>query len=178
MNPSIVIDILFAVAILAWFAYRQSTWRAISPERAWFVPALLVLAGAAQLAQTTTSGLDAAAVGLLVVEIAVSAAVGAVIGVLAHIRPVSEEALAGAARRRGGALPAYEVRNGAVGLVLWVALVAGRVAVAAWAAPAVVTGAAAFGSVLLVLGVNRLARTAVVAARAPRVLAGTAVTAA
>ncbi len=92
-------------------------------------------------------------------------------GAIAQFRPITAAAAATWAakdNRRGTPAPRLESRTGAIGLVLWVALIAIRVGVDIWATHEGSHLAAATGAILLLVAANRFARTAVVVLRVQR----------
>lgn len=174
--------IVLVIAIVVWLGVRQTTWRAISPSRVWRMPAIVGLIGVGELVTSKPPiRLDSAELGMLLIELVLGAGVGAAIGVFAHLRPVSQASLdahAARAAARGNPVhegaPEFETRNGVLGLVLWFALMAARVGLVFGAQSLGVHTIQSSGVILLMLAVNRLARSAVILSRAQRVLAGPA----
>jgi hypothetical protein len=168
MNPTTVLTIVIAVAAVVWLSYRQTTWQPLSPSRAWRMP--LILAGVGALGLFTGRTLGTGDLGLLILELVVGAAVGAAIGRIAHLRPVTAEALRAqpAGPRANGEPPAFEARNGVWGLTLWILLIAARVGLVFWISTLGVNAQTAPAAIIMLLGVNRLARIGVIMARARR----------
>lgn len=174
--------IVLVIALVVWLGVRQTTWRPISPSRVWRMPAIVGLIGVAELVTSKTPiRLDSAAVGMLLLELVLGAGVGAAMGLFGHIRPVSQASLdahAADAARHGrpeheGA-PEFEARNGVLGLVLWFGLMAVRVGLAFGASALGLQTIESTGVIMLMLAVNRLVRSAVILARAQRVLGAAA----
>jgi len=96
--------------------------------------------------------------------VVLSLAIGAWIGGIAHFRRLPEPVVG----KNPSEVAVYESRTGVFGLVLWVAVIVVRVGVDVLAAQAGSHLVAATGIILLVFAANRLARTAVFAARLDR----------
>ncbi|TAJ47155.1 MAG: hypothetical protein EPO52_12775 [Herbiconiux sp.] len=171
MNPTTIASALLVLAAIVWVAIRQTRWTALDPARALRAPLILGAVGVFQLVGSGAStALNAADIALLVIELALGAGVGVAIGLLAHVRPITEEALRAhaASRRSGDPAPTLEARNGVVGLVLWLALIAVRIGLGFWAGSWGAQIAESAGMILIVLAVNRLVRYGVIVARSTR----------
>lgn len=172
MDAINIVSVLLVLAAVIWAAVRQTRWTALNPARAWRAPVILGAIGVFQLANSgALTSLAPADVTLLAIELALGVGVGAVIGLLAHIRPVTDEALRAhaASRHSGDPAPVLEARNGVFGLVLWLALIAVRIGLGFWAASWGAHLAESAGVILIVLAVNRLVRYGVIVARTTRV---------
>lgn len=173
LNAISIVSVVLVIAVIGWMAYRQSTWTPISPASVWRTPAIVAGIGVLLLFNSgMLEDLNGADVGLLVLELGVGAGVGVAIGRLAHLRPVSAQALKSHAegRRATDPAPVFEARNGIFGLILWFALIAFRIVLGFWSQSWGVHLAESTGLILMVLGINRLVRTLVILSRAPRVL--------
>jgi len=156
---------LLILLLIGWVGYRQLTWRPVVVAKMWRMPVILAVVGAVQLVQqvkpTTITPLDIAVVAG---EVVLSLAIGAWIGGIAHFRRLPERVVG----KNPSEVAVYESRTGVFGLVLWVAVIVVRVGVDVLAAQAGSHLVAATGIILLVFAANRLARTAVFAARLDR----------
>ncbi|MFT4216181.1 MAG: hypothetical protein QM619_03225 [Micropruina sp.] len=161
MNLNVLGSIGLGLLILVWVGYRQTTWRVVEP-RMWRLPLILGLVGIVSLVGSGEhlGGIDLAA---LAIEIVVSAATGAWMGVLARFRPLAP---ADATTAR------WETRTGWWGLALWLLVVAVRVGIdivaVQWGAQLVTST----GVILLMLAANRLIRVGVILSRTERLDAG------
>lgn len=166
MSVQMLGNAILIVLAIGWIGYRQMTWRPVSIAKMWRFPAIAAVVGAILLVQqvrpTSLTPLDLVVV---VVELVISLAVGAWMGAIAHFRPLAQPVELG---RDARYLATYESRTGALGLVLWVLVIAVRVGVDVLAGMAGSHLAEATGIILLVLAANRVARTAVFAARLDR----------
>jgi hypothetical protein len=142
------------------------TWRPVVVSRMWRSPLIFAVVGLALLAQqlkpSSVTPLDIAVVAG---ELVLALAVGAWMGAIAHFRRLPQPVMTG---KNGQDVALYESRTGVVGLVLWVLVIGVRIGVDILAAQAGSHLAAATGIILLVFAANRVARTAVFAARLDR----------
>lgn len=178
MVPQNLVSIVLVLAALVWLSIRQTTWSPVSPDRLFRGPLILGIVGAVMIVSNgQAAAFDATDIALLVLELVVGAAVGAVIGLVAHLRPLSDAGRraweAKSARRPGAVEPRFEARNGWLGLTLWLALIAARIAFGIWESSTGGHLAQAGGVILILLAANRVVRSAVILWRAPRVLAAT-----
>jgi hypothetical protein len=157
---------ILILVLIGWIGVRQMTWRPVVVSRMWRTPMILAVVGAVLLVQqvkpATITPLD---IAVLAGELVLSLGVGAWMGRIAHVRPFAQPVAAG---RDGRDVALYESRTGAWGLALWLLVVAVRVGVDVVAAHAGSHLAMATGVILLVFAANRVARTAVFAARLDR----------
>ena len=176
ISLQLVTNVILIVVLVAWVGYRQMTWRVVDPGRMWRLPAILAIVGVATLGSMTNvkalTGLD---IAVLLGELVVSLALGAVMGAIAIFRPLSADGIrlyreAHANDRRPTSSPiSLETRTGWMGLVLWVVLIAVRVGMDALAGMAGSHLAASTGVILLMVAANRIARVGVILYRAGRV---------
>jgi hypothetical protein len=164
-------DILIGLIIVGVLAYRQLTWRVISPTRMWRMPLILGAVGVLMLAQSNGKHvISTVDIAVLAVELVISIGIGALMGRIStfRTRPVrSTDRLdddKGRTRidtHRGsdGALSVLEARTGGWGAALWIVLILARVAEGFGAAELGAVLATSTGSILLVLAANRAART-------------------
>lgn len=166
MSVQMLGNAILIVLAIGWIGYRQMTWRPVSIAKMWRFPAIAAVVGAVLLVQqvkpSTLTPLDLVVV---VVELAISLGIGAWMGAIAHFRPLAQPVRLGSDARY---IATYESRTGVLGLVLWVVVIGIRVGVDVLAGMAGSHLGAATGLILLVLAANRVARTAVFAARLDR----------
>lgn len=173
MNTSTLLDIVIGLALLIWISYRQLTWTPVVPQRMWRMPVILAIIGVVLLAQDNAfahvTGTDLA---ILAIEVVISLGLGAVMGLLAHFRPMSDDShrayAAKNAARVQGVLPALETRNGWFGMALWLVLIATRVGGEFWAHANNSTLLMSTGVILLTVALNRGVRILVITQRAER----------
>lgn len=170
-----IAEIVLGIALVVWIMYRQMTWSAVSVARMWRMPLILGAIGVITLvtsgSRQTLTGVD---LGLLAIELAVAVVTGALMGMVAVFRPISERSLAAwRARRRAddASEPTVESRTGWIGLVLWIVLIAVRVGLGFWGHSLGSAIAESSGVILLVVAVNRAVRTLVFSLRHDRHLA-------
>lgn len=146
------IEILAVIGIVGYIIYRQVQGEPLRRKRTVLLPAVLTVIGFANVrgGGAHLSGADAAC---LAVGLAGSAAIGLAFGGVTRLE------------ERGGALWAQLPLRG---LWLWAALAAWRVAVMVTAGGLHAHVAASSATLLLSLGVNRLAQAAVIVVRALR----------
>jgi len=172
MTTQTLLDIVIGVALLCWIGYRQLTWTAVAPERMWRMPAILAIIGVITLFQSGTGDtISAGDLGILAIETVVSIGLGAVMGLMAHFRPIREQTLAAFhANDRGRSLtvPTIETRTGWIGLALWLVLIAARIGGEVYAHATHSTLLMSTGVILLTVALNRAARIVVITQRAAR----------
>ena len=175
MNTDTLLNIAIGVALLVWISYRQLSWTPVIPERMWRMPAILAIVGVVLIARTGLSEVTGTDVAVLALETVVSLALGAVMGVLAHFRPMPEDALqrwsasnAVSRRPHTGAAPILETRNGWFGMALWLVLIATRVVGEVWAHSVGSAMLMSTGVILLTVALNRGVRILVITRRAQR----------
>jgi hypothetical protein len=172
MTTQTLLDIVLGIALLGWIGYRQLTWTAVAPERMWRMPALLAIIGVVTLFQSGTGDrISAGDLGVLAIETLISIGLGAVMGLMAHFRPIGERTLAAFhATDRGRSLsaPAIETRTGWTGMALWLVLIATRVGGEVYAHLAHSTLLMSTGVILLTVALNRAIRIVVITQRAAR----------
>lgn len=166
MTLQLLASILLIVVLICWMGYRQLTWRPVAVAQLWRLPTALAVVGLALLARTTQpSALTALDLGVIVVELAISLAIGAWMGAIARFRRLDTPVRTG---RDGRSVAFYESQTGALGLVLWVVVIMVRVGIDALAGMAGSHLAASTGVILLMFAANRAARAGVFAARLDR----------
>jgi len=153
MSVPALSQLVLGVLLVGWIASRQLAWRPLDPRRSWTMPIVLAGAGLVVLASSAPAAVRPVDLGFLALELAVSVAIGAVMGAIAVFRDAD----------RG-----LETRTGWLGLVLWIVLIAARVGLGFWGAAAGAELAESAGVILLVVGVNRVVRLLVVLGRARR----------
>lgn len=158
MSASLLVNALVLVAVLVWMGARQLTWQPVNLRRMWVLPLVLLGVGAIVTVNTGRGiRIDAPSVGLLALEVVIGTALGVAMGWIARFRRLDTPV-----RDRRGDVIAWQYRTGWVGAVLWVALIAIRIGIDAGAAAAGLGGLlTSTGVILAVVGVNRLANSAV-----------------
>jgi hypothetical protein len=145
------IEILAVLGIIGYIIFCQVKGEPLRGKRAVVLPAILTVAGYLNLHGSGGTHLGAADIGCLAVGIAGSAAIGLAFGAVTRLES------------RGGYLWAQlPVR----GLWLWAALAGWRVLILLLATGMHAHVAASTATLLLSLGVNRLAQAAVIVPRA------------
>lgn len=170
MTIQTIANAALIVLLIGWMGARQMMWRPVAIARMWRTPAVMGLIGVIMLSQATKpTALTVLDFAVLGVELVISLGIGAWMGAIAHFRALPEPIDTG----RGG-IARYESRTGALGLVLWVVVIAVRVGIDLLASMAGSHLAASTGVILLMLAVNRAARTLVFANRLEKHAAVTA----
>ena len=166
MTFQMVVNGILILLLIGWIGVRQLTWRPVVLTRMWRSPLVLAIVGCVLLAQqvkpATVTPLD---IAVLAGELVFSLGVGAWMGAIAHFRLLPEPVAAG---RDGRDIAVYESRTGGWGMALWLVVIAVRILVDVLAAQAGSHLVAATGIILLVCAANRVAGTAVFAARLDR----------
>ena len=194
MTIQTLANVVIGLALVAWMLYRQFTWRIVSISRMWRMPMIMGIVGVVMLAQTkdmhTVSALD---ITVLIVELVISLAIGAVMGRIAVFRPRNirpgepGDPLASRRGRYGergdrvervlnadGTETVLESRTGWVGLVLWIVMILVRIGMDVAATDMGSVLASATGVILIMLAANRLARVFVFVTRVQKSSAVTA----
>lgn len=171
MTLSTIANVLLILVLVGWFAARQLQWRPVLGGRDWRFPALAAVIGAALLAKS----LDGQAIGPIdvaafVTELVIALGLGAAMGAIAHIRPISRDAgtapaAGGSARAAARAAAVFESRTSPWGLSLWVVLIAVRIGLSFLFESLGSHLGVSTGLIVLVLAANRAARTLVLHAR-------------
>lgn len=167
-----VVDILIAIALLAWIMYRQFTWQLVNPSRLWRMPIIIGIVGIAMLAQTKSlNAIKPIDLLIFAGEVVVSLAVGAAMGMLARFRKRPQQASDVDTRRNPNAsvdpsIMVTESRTGGLGAALWLALIVVRVGIEIGVSHYLHSAfLASTGTILLVLAANRVARAFIVTRR-------------
>ncbi|SDY55291.1 hypothetical protein [Herbiconiux ginsengi] len=177
MSYDVVIRTVLILLVVGWICYRQTQWRAVVIPRMWRSALLFTVIGLVQIGGTTSLGtVSAFDVGVMAIEIVISLGVGAVMGWIAHFRPVTEQALAAWEAKAGSrgrpsageVAPIVESRTGWWGIGLWLVFIAVRLGMDVWAGAAGSQLAVTVGAILIVVAANRAARTLVFMARIER----------
>jgi hypothetical protein len=162
MTLTTVADLLLGLAVIVLLCVRQLRWTAVRPTRMWRLPVILGAAGVFTLLSSGGRALTGVEVALLLVEAVIALATGAAMGRITVFRPITASP---AALRPGEPAPTIECRTGWAGVALWAVLIAVRVGVAILGYRLGAVEVESTGVVLLVIALNRVARTAVVLAR-------------
>lgn len=154
MTSSTLIDLLIGLAVVAYLCSRQLRWRPVDGSRMWRMPLILGAAGVMSIAREhiTFHPVDGAILGLSAVFALIS---GTLMGRIARFRPSPTDARL------------VESRTGGLGIVIWIGLIAVRVALDLVGHQLGSDLAVSTGSILLVLALNRAASAVVVSARQP-----------
>jgi hypothetical protein len=198
MTMQTVANILIGVALIGWMLYRQMTWRVVAAAQMWKMPAILAVVGVIMLAQTKSQApISTLDIAILIVELAISLAIGALMGRIAVLRtrPVRDEDRRGRddrGDRRGrddrggrrdnrtepttfaaadGTVSVLESRTGWVGLILWVVLIVVRIGIDFGADQLGATLVTSTGVILLAVAANRIARVLIISQRVERLVA-------
>jgi hypothetical protein len=182
-------NILIGVLLIGWMLYRQMTWRVFAAARMWKMPAILAVIGVIMLAQTKSQApISTLDIAILIVELAISLGVGALMGRIAvfRIRPVRDDDQRGRDDRGGrrgdraevttfaaadGTVSVLESRTGWVGLILWVVLIVVRIGIDFGADRLGAALVSSTGVILLAIAANRIARVLVIGQRVERLIA-------
>ena len=166
MTIQTIANAVLILLVIGWIGVRQLAWRPVALSKMWRSPLIFAVVGVILLAQqvkpAAITPLDLAVVAG---ELVISLAVGAWMGAIARFRRLPQPIATG---KDGRDVAVYESRTGVLGLILWLVVIAVRVGLDVLAAQAGSHLASATGIILLVLAANRLARTAVFAARVDR----------
>ncbi|PZF62221.1 hypothetical protein DEI92_01595 [Curtobacterium sp. MCBD17_034] len=153
-------NIALGLALVAFLMYRQTTWRRVDPTRVWRMPVVLAGVGVLSLTHSGVARVGTVDVALLVVELVLSAAVGAVMGTMTRFRTVDAD--------RPGRPSSLEARSGWTGAALWLVLVLVRVGIDVLGSQLGAVLLTSTGVVLLGIAANRAARAFVIDRRIPR----------
>jgi hypothetical protein len=148
---SSIVEIAALVAAVGYVVVTQVRGQSLHAKRLVLLPAVVIVIGLAGLHGMT--GVTAADVACITASALIAAAIGCAQGRMTQLQA------------RNGALWG---RLPARGLWLWAALVISRVAMMVLAHGIGAEAATSLDSVLLVLGINRLAQAGVIASRATR----------
>ncbi len=162
MTLTTLADVIIGLAVIALLCVRQLTWTLVRPSRMWRSPLILGAIGAFSLLGSGTHRLSVEDVALLLVESLIALGTGALMGRITTFRPVTS---APVPLNSGEQAPTLEQRTGWVGVALWAVLIVARIGVAVLGHAVGAVAVESTGVVLLVIALNRVARTAVVLAR-------------
>ncbi|GIM90996.1 hypothetical protein [Paractinoplanes toevensis] len=149
------INLLLGLALIVYICSKQLTWRPVDPARMFKLPLILGVVGVVSLSKeaATIHPVDVVILGLSAVLAVIS---GALMGRIARFR-------------RSPADPrVVETRTGALGIAIWIGLIAVRVVLDVAGHRMGSDLAVSTGSILLVLALNRATSALVVSARQPR----------
>ncbi|HEY0260656.1 MAG TPA: hypothetical protein VGC18_12490 [Lacisediminihabitans sp.] len=162
MTLQTVANVLLLLVLVGWIASRQLRWQPVVVSRMWRLPIALGIVGLITLSGQSASAMSSLDVAVLVIELVVALGLGALMGSIARFRRLPEGR---PVKGNGADAPEFESRTGWLGAVLWVLLIAVRLGIEVWATQAGSAIAASTGVILIVIAANRIARTAVFAAR-------------
>ncbi len=166
MNSQLLVNTLVILVAVGWIGLRQVNWRPVELGRMWRGPVIFGIIGVVMLANSTNlSTLSTFDVGVLVFEIIVSLGVGSAMGAMAKFRPLTD---AGRAHARSDSTATLESRTGWWGFAQWVAFIALRIGIDAGAGALGSQIASSTAVIIILLGANRAARSAVFTARIGR----------
>lgn len=159
MDLQSLLNILIPIALVIFIGVRQVRWSALAEGSIWRLPIIMIVIGVFTIGKSgTIDSLSTADVALLSVEVVISVAFGCVMGLITKVRPlqvVTEKAR-------------FESSAGWLGLVLWVIFIAIRVGFGIYASQSGSVIGASTGIILVMVGINRAARGAVMATRLTR----------
>lgn len=159
MSLSNLGNILLVLAIIGYVGVRQVRWTPLDETRLWRLPAILGIIGAVMLVRDgVLDSLSTMDIAVAVIEVVVSVAIGAAMGRITRIRPLS-------APSKGARL---ESSAGWLGLALWVLYIAARIGFGVWAGVSGSELGAATGLILVMVAVNRASSAAVLSLRLAR----------
>lgn len=158
MSVQLAANILIGVALVAFLAYRQATWRYLDPARIWRGPLVMAVIGVVVLAQTQAV-ITSADVVFLAIEALVTIGVGLTMGRITRFRtaPTPDD--------KGRTL---QSRTGWLGAGLWIVLIVVRIGLDVVGGHLGAHLLTSTGTILLVLALNRAARAVVLDQRIPR----------
>ncbi|GGF17127.1 hypothetical protein [Subtercola lobariae] len=166
MNTQLLVNAALIVVAVGWMGLRQLNWRPVELARMWRSPLILGAIGLVTLVNSSNlSHITTFDVGVLVFEIIISLAVGSALGVMAKFRPITAQGRAEAHDDGGATL---ESRTGWWGFALWVAFIVLRIGIDVGAGAMGSQIASSTAMILILLAANRVARSAVFAARIGR----------
>lgn len=158
MNLQSIATAIVVLLLVGFIGFRQMRWLPIAVARMWRFPIIMGVIGIFMVSrQSGGHPLTTFDVAVLAVEIVIALGIGAIMGRLAQFRPLP--------RGNDPQAPEFESRTGWLGMVLWIVMIAVRIGIDFWASSAGSTIAASTGIILVMLAANRIARTAVFAAR-------------
>jgi hypothetical protein len=146
---NVVVIVLVVIAVVASVIVRQLKGEALRGKRVVLLPAVLLAVGAWNLAGT--KHLNVADIALIATSAVIATGIGVAQGMAMRLES-----------RNGGLWGQLPVR----GLWLWGGLVVSRVVMMVVAVPLSAHAVSSTDSILLVLGINRLAQAALIVARA------------
>jgi hypothetical protein len=163
MSVQLLANAALIILLVGWIGFRQLTWRPVVVGRMWRLPAILGIVGIFMLAQGSGVGqLKTIDIVALVVEVAVSLGVGALMGRMATFRPLAHPDTTAEHPAR------MESRTGWWGFGLWFVLIALRIGMDIVATDLGSHLASATGMILILVAANRMARVMVFAYRLDR----------
>ena len=158
MSPQLLFNGLVIVLLIGYIGYRQTQWRPFEPGRIWRGPIVLSVVGLGYLISTAPA-IGTLDVAVLALEIAIACGIGALMGAIAHFRPLVPEDLARDPRAQ------WASRTGAAGIALWVVMIVVRIGIDVLAGMSGSHLATSTGVILLVFAANRAGRAVTMGAR-------------
>lgn len=158
MSPQLLFNALVIILLIGYIGYRQMQWRGFEPGRIWRGPIILAVVGLGYLAYSTTA-IGTLDIAVLVLELAISVGIGALMGAIATFRPLTPEDRVRDPRAQ------WASRTGGVGIILWATMIAVRIGIDVLAGMAGSHLAASTGVILLVFAANRAGRAITMGAR-------------
>jgi hypothetical protein len=152
MSSNDVLDVVIAVAVLAFVLYRQTVARPVTMRNLWILPGILVVLGALSLSKVDHGHLSSTAIEYLALDIGSSLVLGAFRGCFVQVY-----AQDGVMWRKGSSTT----------IALWVVSIAVRIGIAVLASNAGV-GSISDAGLDLAFGLSLGAQNAVVAFRGVR----------
>ncbi|QJU55683.1 hypothetical protein SCB71_01205 [Herbiconiux sp. KACC 21604] len=169
---------LGALVYVLYSIYKELRWTPLSTRGEWGVPTIFGLIGAISLLNTGLLTATPIEWALLAGAVAVALACGLVAGRVARFRPLSERSRAALehraarrAERRGRSgprpLPAFEMRTGWIGALLWAVTLGTRYGAEYLGEHLDAALATTTGLAFLLVAVNEAGRVLVVSRRSP-----------
>jgi len=155
MTTSALTDLLLGLVLIAYISSRQLRWRPVDPARIFKLPLILSVVGVVLMAKQATT-IHTADIVILGVSAALAATSGLLMGGITRFRP-------------SPTVPgAVESRSGWLGVAIWFGLIAVRIGLDVAGHRMGSTLATSTGTILVIVGLNRLISALVVSARQPR----------
>ena len=155
MSVTLLTNAVFGLAVIAFLVSRQLRWSAFEPAKALKLPLILAVVGF-WLLRSEVSTISTVDITFLLIELAISLAVGAGMGRLTSFRtdPARPHEL--------------QARTGGAGVALWVVLIALRVGLDLLGSALGAQVVTATGVILILLAATRASSALVARTRAPQ----------
>ena len=155
MTTSTLTDLLLGLVLIAYISSRQFRWRPVDPAKMFKLPLILAVVGIVLMARQATT-IHPVDVVILGVSAALAATSGLLMGGIARFRPSPSNP------------GQVESRTGWIGVAIWFGLIAVRIGLDVVGHRMGSVLATSTGTILVIVGLNRLVSALVVSARQPR----------